>query len=95
MDEREKPQEQEAHKKVALPRLPKKLIFPFGYSVRFKYLKAVDMPASAKSDWEEETGIVRVNKERTHQQKMEDVVHEIGHAYIDWMRHVEKLLGRD
>lgn len=76
------------------PPLPRKVVFPFGYVVRFKYLKPADMPSSSLSDWEEETRIVRINRDRTYEQKMEDVVHEVGHAFIDWMRHVEKLLGR-
>lgn len=79
---------------IKQPPLPRKVSFPFGYTVRFKYLKPADMPASSIADWEEETRIVRINRERSYEQKLEDIKHELGHCYVDWVRHVEKILGR-
>lgn len=69
-------------------RLPRTLVFPFGYIVTFRYVSAAEMKEHEAEDldgfWEASTRTIYVRKRLPTKRLRYMIGHEIDHAVNDW-----------
>lgn len=73
--------------------VPRKIVFPYGYVIRIKQQER-DTFRDEHGDaglafWEEgiNGGTIYLDKSRPLRKRLEDLEHELGHGWIDWLEH--------
>lgn len=66
-------------------RLPKRLEFPWGFNITVSVVERAEIgDAHGEWDCDEAIGHIKIARDLTPAEKRATLIHEIGHAYLDW-----------
>lgn len=74
-------------------RLPRTIVFPFGYTIRFRYATAAEMKAHDAEEldgfWDADSRTIYVRKRLPAKRLRYMIGHEIDHAVNDWRHRMQ------